>query len=227
MGTLRSKVDGRPSQSVRVISPVITAIEVLVVYAAILLYIWQWQDTHPFLWLPLLAAILFSQWFYRDTLDEMGLTGREFRPCARASLPVLAVVAVTGVLYGLWVHQSASPLASPHVWLLFGGYFVWCSFQQYLTQSYFHRRLMRVIRSPHLRSLVIGLLFAGAHIPNPVLMAATFAGGIVFAEIFVRHPSIWPLACVQAVAGFLIGGLSPEWIIHSMRVGPGYFLHLH
>jgi hypothetical protein len=228
MGALRSGVDGRSWQAARSVKPVITASEVLAVYATILLYIWQGQNTHPFLWLPLLAGILFSQWLYGDTLDDMGLTGREFRPCARASLGVLAVVIVAAVLYGLWAHDSAGRLASPRVWLMFGGYLIWCSFQQYLTQSYFHRRLMRVMRSQHLRSLAIALLFAGAHIPNPVLMAATFAGGFVFAEIFARHSNIWPLAFVQAVAGFLIGALSPPWIIHSMRVGPGYFFfHLH
>jgi hypothetical protein len=218
----------QPFVARRAISPWITASEVLAVYAGILLYIWQWEDAHPFLWLPLLAAVLFSQWFYGDTLEEMGLTGRELRPCARASLPVLAVVIVAAVGYVLWAHDSAALLASPHIWLMFAGYLVWCSFQQFLTQSYFHRRLMRVMESPHLRALAIGLLFAGAHIPNPILMVATFAGGFVFAEIFTRHPNIWPLAFVQALAGFLIGALSPQWIIHGMRVGPGYFFfHIH
>jgi Type II CAAX prenyl endopeptidase Rce1-like len=229
MATASREVAGQPSVASRAISPWITASEVLAVYAAILLFIWRWQETHPFLWLPLLAAVFFSHWFYRDTLEAMGLTGRGFRPSARASLPVLGVVIVTAVFfYGLWAHDSAARLASPRVWLMFAGYLVWCSFQQYLTQSYFHRRLMRVIESSHLRAFVIGLLFAGAHIPNPVLMVATFAGGFVFAEIFTRHPNIWPLAIVQAVAGLLIGVLSPPWIIHGMRVGPGYFFfHLH
>jgi Type II CAAX prenyl endopeptidase Rce1-like len=228
MSTASREVAGKPAVARRAISPWITASEVLAVYAGILLYIWQWQDAHPFLWLPLLAAVIFSQWFYRDTLEEMGLTRRELRPCARATLPVLAVVIAGALGYGLWAHDSAARLASPRVWLMFAGYLIWCSFQQYLTQSYFHRRLMRVMRSPHLRSFVIGLLFAGAHIPNPILMMATFAGGFVFAEIFTRSPNIWPLAIVQALAGFLIGALSPQWINHGMRVGPGYFFfHNH
>jgi hypothetical protein len=228
MQTIRSKVDGHVSQADRSISPVITASEILAVYAAILLYIWRWQDAHPFLWIPLLAAVLFSQWLYGDTLEDMGLTGREFRACARASLPVLLVVVPAGILYGFWAHQMAGRQVTPGSALLFVGYVVWCSLQQYLTQSYFHRRLMRVVQSPHLRSFIIGLLFAGAHLPNPLLMAATFAGGFVFAGIFFRHPNIWPLAFVQAVAGFLISVLSPPWIIHGMRVGPGYFLfHPH
>lgn len=228
MGLAKPEVGRPPSLLIRNISPWVTAGEVLALYATILLYIWRWQDTHPFLWIPMLAAVLFSQWLYGDTLEGMGLTGCEFRPCARASLPLLAVVIGGAFLDGLWVHHSISRLASLHVWLSLGGYFLWCSFQQYLTQSYFHRRLMKVMPSAHLRSFAIGLLFAGAHIPNPVLMFATFAGGVVFAEIFARHPNIWPLAIVQAVAGFLIGALSPPWLIHSMRVGPGYFFfHPH
>ena len=228
MSTASSEVEYQPSRGVRVVTPVVAAGEVLAVYAGILLYIWRWQDTYPWLWIPLLAAVLFSHWVYRDTPEEMGLTGQEFWPSARLSLPVLAAVLLPAVAYGLWNHSSASRLESPHVWLSFGGYVIWCSLQQYLTQSYFHRRLMKVIRTPHVSSLVIGLMFAGAHIPNPVLMVATFVGGFIFAEIFIRHPNIWPLAFVQAVAGFLIGALSPPWIIHSMRVGPGYFFfHLH
>jgi len=56
-------------------------------------------------------------------------------------------------------------------------------------------------------------------------MVATFAGGFILAEVFVRHPNIWPLAIVQAAAGFLIGGLSPASMIHHMRVGPGYYFY--
>ena len=228
MDALTSEVRRQPSRAVCAIRPVATISEVLVVYAAILLYIWRWQDAHPFLWIPLLAAILFSQWFCGETLEELGVTGREFWPCARASFPVLVAMIVGAVGYGLWVHYSAGHLASWHLWMSLAGYLVWCSFQQYLTQSYFHRRLMKVMQAPHLRSLAIGLLFAGAHIPNPVLMAATFVGGIIFAEMFFHHPNIWPLAFMQAVAGFLIGMLAPPWIIHGMRVGPGYFMfHIH
>lgn len=228
MGRIESEVGGPPSRAVRAVNPIITVAEILAVYAAILLYIWQWQVAYPFFWAAMLAAVLLSQWAYHDTLEEMGLTGQDFRACARASLPILAIVITASVFYSLWVHESIGKLASPRSLLMFAGYFVWCSFQQFLTQSYFHRRLMRVVQTPRLRSFVVGLLFAGAHIPNPVLMAATFAGGIVFAEIFYRHRNIWPLAFVQAVAGLAIGALSPPWFIHGMRVGPGYFLfHVH
>lgn len=228
MGTVSPKVEVHPSRETRVVNPLITAGEILAVYAAVLLYIWRWQDSYPYVVIPLFAAVILTHWFYGDTPKEMGLTSHELRPCARASAVLFAIVIVLAVAYGLWNHDSARRLLLWHVWLSYLGYLVWCSFQQYLTQSYFHRRLMRIIRTPHLSSFIIGLMFAGAHIPNPILMVATFVGGVVFAEVFIRHPNIWPLAFVQATAGFLIGGLSPEWIIHSMRVGPGYFFyHVH
>ncbi|MEJ2010283.1 MAG: hypothetical protein P8Z30_19370 [Acidobacteriota bacterium] len=228
MSTAGSEVKVQLPRAIRTVSPVVTAAEILAIFAGILLYIWRWQDTHPYLVIPLFAAVVFSHRFYGDTPDQMGLTRKEFRPCARISLQLLAIVIVLAVAYAIWDHDSISRLASLRVWLSFTGYLVWCSFQQYLTQSYFHRRLMRIMRTPHLSSFAIALMFAGAHIPNPVLMVATFVGGFVFSEVFIRHPNIWPLAFVQATAGFLIGGLSPPWIIHNMRVGPGYFFfHLH
>lgn len=228
MSTASSEVEVRSPRAIRSPSPAVTAIEILAVYSAILLYIWRWQDTHPFIVIGLFIAVVSSHWFYGDTPEQMGLTGKEFRPSARISFLLFAVVILLAVAYALWNHDSASKLDSLHVWLSFVGYMIWCSFQQYLTQSYFHRRLMRIMHTPHLSSFAVALLFAGAHIPNPILMVATFVGGFVFAEVFIRHPNIWPLAFVQASAGFLIGGLSPPWIIHSMRVGPGYFFfHLH
>lgn len=228
MGTGSSGPEAQPSYSLRALKPAVAASEILAIYAGILLYIWRWQYTHPYFVIPLFALVLFSHWVRRDEPAEMGLTSSEFRAAARLSIPLLAVVILAAIAYALWNHDSARRLGSLHVWISFAGYMIWCSFQQYLTQSYFHRRLMGVVRTPHLSSFIIALMFAGAHIPNPVLIIATFAGGFVFAEIFIRHPNIWPLAIVQAVAGFLIGALSPPSIIHNMRVGPGYFFfHLH
>ncbi len=206
-------------------SPLVASAEILALYAGILLYIWRWQYSHPYAWVALLVLVVVSHVLHHDRLREMGLTAHEFRPSARIMFPLLAGITVVGVFYALWKHGWVLVFPSAHAWLSLCGYTVWCSFQQYLTQSYFHRRLRTLMTTPHLSSLVIAIMFAGAHIPNPVLMVATFAGGFVFAEVFVRHPNIWPLAVVQAVAGFLIGGLAPAALIHSMRVGPGYFFY--
>jgi membrane protease YdiL (CAAX protease family) len=104
-------------------------------------------------------------------------------------------------------------------------YGVWCAFQQYLAQSYFHNRLMEVIRNRHLSSLLVGIIFGSAHIPNPILMVATTVAGVVFAEVFARHRNIWPIALAQTVGGLLIAAVSPASLIHNMRVGPGYLFY--
>ncbi|HVA01604.1 MAG TPA: CPBP family glutamic-type intramembrane protease [Terriglobia bacterium] len=228
MSAITAKTEVASALHGRRIPPLATAVEIFGVFTGILLYIWRWQYTHPYAWIALLAIVLLSHVLHRDRLKEMGLTGHEFGPCARLVFPLPAAITVLALLYAFWNREWVIMLPYTHAWISFAGYTLWCSFQQYLTQSYFHRRLRTIIKTPHLSSLAVAIMFAGAHIPNPVLLVATFAGGFLLAEVFARHPNIWPLALVQAIAGFLIGVLVPASLIHGMRVGPGYyFYNLH
>ena len=92
-------------------------------------------------------------------------------------------------------------------------------------QSYFHHRLMSLIDNHHLNALLVAIMFGGTHLPNPILIVATTVGGFMLAEIFAHHRNIWPLALAQWVGGLLIAAVSPQSLIHNMRVGPGYFLY--
>jgi membrane protease YdiL (CAAX protease family) len=114
---------------------------------------------------------------------------------------------------------------NPHAAASLLGYTSWCAFQQYLAQSYFHNRLMEAVRNRHLSSLLVGIIFGSAHIPNPILMVATTVAGFVFAEVFARHRNIWPIALAQAVGGLLLAAVSPASLMHNMRVGPGYLFY--
>ncbi len=202
--------------------------EILLVYAGILLYIWRWQWTHPHFWMPLWAVILASHLAHRDSLRDMGLTPAALRASAEATLPLVLAVYLPVFLYALARHQLVVLAPGKQALAAFTGYGTWCVVQQYLTQSYFHRRLMELFNNPHHRSLVLALMFGAAHIPNPVLMVVTTLGGFFLAEAFARHPNIWPLALAQTVGGFLIATLTPASLIHNMRVGPGYlFFGLH
>ncbi|MFB3922908.1 MAG: type II CAAX prenyl endopeptidase Rce1 family protein [Terriglobia bacterium] len=199
------------------------ALEILLVYAGILLYIWRWQFTHPHAWVYLIVAVLASHFAHRDTLDRLGLTSFEIRASARIILPLAAEIYVPVVILGFAFGKLSLIAPTWRTLVSFGGYFIWCAFQQYVAQSYFHSRLMRLTPNRHLSSLLVALLFGAAHIPNPILMAATTLGGFILAEVFARHRNIWPLALAQTVGGFLIAALSPASLIHNMRVGPGYF----
>lgn len=203
--------------------PFITALEVALVYAGILLYIWRWQFTQPRAWMILLAIVLVSHVAHRDRLASMGLTLDHLRASSQVMLPLALALFVPAVIYG-FAHRGLLIIPPGRTVLTsFTMYGVWCVFQQYLMQSYFQHRLMSTSNNRHLTSALVALMFGAAHIPNPILMAATTAGGFILAQVFARHRNIWPLALAQTVGGFLIAAISPASLIHSMRVGPGYF----
>ncbi len=202
-----------------------TAAELLIVYACILLYIWRWQRDEPLLWIPLLAFVMLTHVLHHDTFRELGLTLHELRASAGIILPLAATIYGPIVFYALVRHHLALLWPGEFALERFLGYVLWCCFQQYLAQSYFHRRLMQVVGGQHLRSILVGIMFAGAHVPNSILVVATLVGGVILAEVFARHPNIWPLALAQAVGGFLLAALVPAPLIHNMRVGPGYYTY--
>jgi len=206
-------------------SPILSALEALLIYAGILTYIWRWQHTYPHAWMVLWGIILVSHVAHRDTLRSLGLTFGEARESAQLVLPIALVFYVPLLAFGFARHVLAIVPLNWHALYSFLGYAAWCAFQQYLAQSYFHNRLMEAIHNRHLSSLLVGVIFGSAHIPNPILMVATTVAGFVFAEIFARHRNIWPIALAQAVGGLLLAAVSPASLMHNMRVGPGYLFY--
>ena len=218
-------VEGEERGRLRGALAVAAAFEVALIFAGILAYIWRWQHTIPHIWMALLAMILVSHVLHGDTLRGLGLGRTGLRSSAQWVLPLAIVLCLPLLFYGFannhlsilpptW--QSAVPLI---------GYGSWCVFQQYLTQSYFHNRLMLIIRNHHVSSALVGIMFSATHIPNLILMIATLVAGFVFAEVFARYRNIWPLALAQAVGGLLLAAVAPDALIHHMRVGPGYFFY--
>jgi hypothetical protein len=223
---IATSVEGIPAgASAPTTKALCTALEILLVYAAILLYIWRWQFHYPHAWSAIWAVVLLSHFVHRDSPRLLGLTLAELRPNAQIVLTLAAAVYVPLALYGFARHKLVLMFLDQRSLIPFVGYGLWCVVQQYLAQSYFHNRLLTVVQNRHLSSLLVGVMFGAAHIPNPILMAATTLGGVILSEIFALHRCIWPLAFAQAVGGFLIAAISPASLIHHMRVGPGYFFY--
>jgi len=202
-----------------------TALEVALIFAGILAYIWRWQYTSPRTWTALWALILVSHVLHRDTLRGLGLVLTELRASAQQVLPLAILLYLPLLFYGFVHHRLVLLHPTWQSLVSLVGYGSWCAFQQYLTQSYFHNRLMLVIRNHHVSSALTAILFSAAHIPNLILVIATFVAGFIFAEVFARHRNIWPLALAQAVGGLLLAAVAPDALIHHMRVGPGYFYY--
>lgn len=202
-----------------------TAFEVALMFTGILVYIWRWQHTSPRAWMGLLALILVSHVLHRDNLRGLGLGQSDLAASAHWVLPLAIALYLPMLIYGFALRRLVLLRPTWQSLILLFGYGSWCVFQQYLTQSYFHNRMMLVIRNHHVRCALIGIMFSATHIPNLILMIATLIAGVVFAEVFSRYPNIWPLALAQAVGGLLLAAVAPETLIHHMRVGPGYFFY--
>ena len=202
-----------------------TAVEIVTVYATILLYIWHWQHTFPRFWIILLIALFTSHIIHRDTPRALGLSSFDLVASARLILPLALALYVLTVLVGFATGVLAFIPPTRFTLVILLIYESWCAVQQYLLQSYFNHRLMSIIPDRHLSSLLAALMFGAAHLPNPVLTVVTTLGGFLLAEVFARHRNIWPLVLAHATGGFLVAALSPAWLIHNMRVGPGYFLY--
>lgn len=202
-----------------------TALEVALVFAGILAYIWRWQHTNPHAWMALWAIILISHVLHRDTLRRLGLAWTGLRASAQWVLPLAILLYVPLLCYGFARHRLVLLHPTWQSLLTLLGYGIWCVFQQYLAQSYFNNRLLLIVRNRHVSSTLVAIMFSATHLPNLILMGATLVAGFVFAEVFARYHNIWPLAFVQAVGGMLVAAVSPDMLIHHMRVGPGYFFY--
>src|SRR5439155_2286472 len=120
-----------PPVPARPVSQIATALELLLVYSGILLYIWRWQTTHPRAWMPLLAVVLLSHIAHRDTARKLGLTTVDLRANAEAALPLIAALYLALFTYGLVRHRLTlvAPGAQTLEW--FTSYGLWAAFQQY------------------------------------------------------------------------------------------------
>jgi membrane protease YdiL (CAAX protease family) len=102
---------------------------------------------------------------------------------------------------------------------------IWALMQQFLAQSFFFLRLEQLLRSGPLAVIATALVFASAHIPNPVLVPVTLAGGLILSEVFRRYRTIYLLAVAHALVALALAMSVPESILHDMRVGIGYILY--
>jgi membrane protease YdiL (CAAX protease family) len=101
------------------------------------------------------------------------------------------------------------------------GYVLWALLQEFILQSFFFNRCEELYGGSA-AVWMASTLFAAAHLPNPVLTAATLIGALFFCEMFRRYRNIYPLAIVHAVLGVTVALVTPDSLLHHMRVGIGY-----
>jgi hypothetical protein len=187
------------------------------------LFIWRLQFTAPRSWLIFPVWILASLLVHRDTPKTLGWRVDNLAPATAQAAVAFLVLAAATVAIGLVLHAPSR--LPPH---LFSGrrlwnYFAFCLMQQVALDSFLANRLLGLLGRRWAAALVAGTLFALDHLPNPVLVPATFVGGVVMAWLFARQRNILPLAAGQAIVGSLVWWSFPVAWHHHLRVGPGYY----
>jgi hypothetical protein len=190
-------------------------------FAIIMLFIWKLRAIWPFAWVPAVGLVILSNARRGEGLGVLGLRWRDFSTGIRPGiLFVAAIVAIAlgaAILAGTLRPVSAGPALAG-----IGLYCLWGLFQQYILNGFFLNRLREITMAPHVAPLVAATIFSLAHLPNPLLMAVTFAGGMVATEFYLRFRNLLFLGVAHGIFGSVVFLVFPDNVSHHLRVGPGY-----
>ena len=165
--------------------------ESLLVFALIMAYIWRWRYTHPYACIPILAGVILSQLWRRETTIDLGLTFRTFSHNVKELAPAVVFIALTMVSLGL-VLQSTRNIPFDQGVLALCAYCPWGLVQQYLLNGYFTNRL--TVMSARTVPVASAVLFAGVHSPNWFLMVVTLAAGYCSSRIFLKYRNLYRMS---------------------------------
>jgi len=197
-------------------------LELAVGYLLIMATIWSVNPTQRVLYWLAFAWIVGTSWARRDSWTALGLG----RKGLLQSLWVVgaAFILSTIAIFIAWgthtLHRLHGPLPLPlHGW----NYLIWSLMQEFLLQSYFLLRLLRLLPGKAAPVIVAAGIFSLAHLPNPILTPITLVWALIACVLFLRYRNIYTLGLAHGIMGLCVAVTVPNSLHHHMRVGLGYF----
>jgi len=195
--------------------------EMLIGLALVLLPLWSAGWLQWLLGAAALSYVFFLTLRSRPTAEQLGLRVSGMRR-ALWIVALAAIAAVVGVWLSIRLGTFHAVFRNYAVEWGFLAYIAWALVQQFILQDFFLARLLRITSKPALAVIAAGLLFAVAHVPNPLLVMATIVWGIVACALFLRYRNLYVLGLAHAILGMCIAVAVPNQWHHHMRVGLGY-----
>ena len=199
-------------------------VELFVGYGLILVVVWTPRPAQNVLYWITVAWIVTTSILSRNRSRPLGLG-------LKGLVPSLWIIPAAIALFftGMWIAGavgSLHPLYGPLPLLIHVlEYGIWALIQQFILQVFVLLRLLRLGVSRPRAIGVAALMFAIAHIPNPVLTPAVIVWGAVSCWLYLRYRSLYSIALAHGMLGMCLAVTVPNGINHHMRVGLGYLMY--
>jgi len=195
-------------------------LEIAFAYGLLEAALWTPPGRLDLAWMILTAAFILVMAFRGPySAREMGVTF----PSAKATIWIVGAGLILAVTIWSFAALTGANAAPTHAMPLRTAwqYAIWAFLQQFMLQSFFFVRLESLLGSRR-AVLATTILFAAAHIPNPILTIGSALAGFFFCEMFRRYRNIFPLGVVHVILGLAMAASISDALLHHMRVGIGY-----
>lgn len=156
-----------------------------------------------------------------ETTREIGFRFDNFGAALRLLILPTVVLGAAIVLISWRLRGNEFAFASLR--LRFLSLPLWALFQQYALNGFINRRAQLAVGKGLKSVILVAAIFSLAHFPNPLLMALTLIGGLLWAAIYQRVPNLFALALAHAISSLLVAlSVSPN-LVNGLRVGLKYF----
>lgn len=173
--------------------------------------------------IPILLAfglMAFSHVERGETLNDIGFRLDNFvASCRLLLLPtVVAVLLVVAAGWFMGHAIFAGHIGSRHLSLP-----LWALLQQYALNGFINRRAQLALGKGMKSVILVAVVFALLHLPNPLLAAVTLIGGMIWAAVYQRQPNLFALALSHALVSITLAMTISPNLFNSLRVGFKYF----